>query len=150
MKCPECGLDWYFNMAAAVAAVIFDEQGRLLLTVRAHEPSKGMLDLPGGFVDMGETAEQAVKRELLEELCIDVEPVEYLGSFPNEYVYSGILYETLDLVFICRANHLEGMTPGDDVSGVVRIKPEEIVPDDAGLSSVKEILISVKKRFAKE
>jgi len=133
-----------------VAAVIFDEQGRLILTVRAHEPAKGMLDLPGGFVDMGETAEEALKREVMEELGIDVEPVEYMGSFPNEYLYSEVLYETLDMVFICKAAQMEQLTPGDDVSGVVMISPDEIVPDDAGLSSIKEVLVSVKKRFSKQ
>jgi hypothetical protein len=86
----------------------------------------------------------------MEELQIDVEPLEYLGSFPNKYLYSGILYETLDMVFICKAANLEVVNPGDDVSGIVRVRPEELAPDDAGLTSIKEILISVKKRFSKK
>lgn len=51
-------------MAAAVAGLIFNEKGQLLLTIRAKDPGKGLLDLPGGFVDMGENADQALRREI--------------------------------------------------------------------------------------
>src|SRR5208337_901997 len=68
--CKQCGFHFYFNAAAAVAGLIEDDKGRLLMTVRAHDPAKGALDLPGGFVDFDETAEDALKREVKEELSL--------------------------------------------------------------------------------
>ncbi|NEQ99324.1 MAG: NUDIX domain-containing protein [Cyanothece sp. SIO2G6] len=69
--CSRCGFILYMNAAAAVAALI-ESNGDLLLTVRAHNPSAGMLDLPGGFVDHQETIEAALVRELREELGVDI------------------------------------------------------------------------------
>jgi 8-oxo-dGTP diphosphatase len=53
--------------ALTVDCVVFDGEGRLLLIRRANEPFKGRYALPGGFVDAGETVEQAALRELREE-----------------------------------------------------------------------------------
>ena len=59
-----------------VGAVVFDAD-RVLLVKRAHEPLKGEWSLPGGAVELGETLEAAVAREVLEEtgLAVDVGPV---------------------------------------------------------------------------
>ena len=62
---------------------------------RAKEPAKGTLDLPGGFVDMGETVEQGMIREIKEETGLDVEEIQYLFSSPNVYMYSGMGVHTL-------------------------------------------------------
>ena len=56
--------------ALSVDAVVFDDQGRLLLIQRKYPPFQGQYALPGGFVDYGETVEDAVQRELLEETGI--------------------------------------------------------------------------------
>jgi 8-oxo-dGTP diphosphatase len=53
--------------ALAADCVVFDPQGRLLLIRRKNPPFQGQYALPGGFVDYGETTEQAAIRELLEE-----------------------------------------------------------------------------------
>lgn len=55
----------------SVDAVLFDTQGRLLLIRRKYPPFQGQFALPGGFVDVGETVEHAVLRELKEETGID-------------------------------------------------------------------------------
>lgn len=56
--------------ALTADCVVFDSSDRLLLVRRANEPFKGMHALPGGFVDAGETVEQAALRELREETGI--------------------------------------------------------------------------------
>ena len=68
--CTNCNLTYYANASASTAAIITNSKGEVLLTTRAFNPAKGMLDLPGGFVDMNETAEEAIIRELKEELNI--------------------------------------------------------------------------------
>src|ERR1039457_2303418 len=72
IECTACGFVLFLNMAAAVA-VIMECRGKILFGIRKHEPARGMLDLPGGFVDPGETAEEAVRREVKEELNIDLD-----------------------------------------------------------------------------
>lgn len=97
--CPECGFDLYCNVAAAVGVIICDSTNHILLEVRAKEPRKGFLAFPGGFVDPDERAEEAVKRECLEEIGAEVENIQFLCSFPNTYEYKNIEYKTCDLFF---------------------------------------------------
>lgn len=59
-RCGSCGFIMYVNPSSVVAAFILNEKDELLVCVRAHEPSKGMWDLPGGFIDDLETAETAI------------------------------------------------------------------------------------------
>ena len=91
MLCSSCGFVFYINAAAAVATFIRNEAGELLVCRRAKEPAKGTLDLAGGFVDENETAEEAVSREIAEELQAKITHAEYLFSLPNSYEYSGRL-----------------------------------------------------------
>ena len=62
----------------AVSAAIFRE-GRVLIVRRARPPSRGVYTLPGGGVELGETLEQAVIREVREETGLEIEPIELAG-----------------------------------------------------------------------
>ena len=99
--CEGCGFVYYFNPSAATVAVIVNERNELLVCVRAKEPAKGTLDLPGGFCDMHESAEQGVAREVLEETGMRVTETKYLFSLPNTYLYSGFVVHTIDAFFLC-------------------------------------------------
>ena len=94
--CLDCGFTYYFNPSSATVALIQNGQGDLLVCRRGKEPAKGTLDLPGGFVDMFETGEEGVIREVKEETGLDVCRAQYLFSLPNLYLYSGFLVHTLD------------------------------------------------------
>ncbi len=138
-SCGECGFEFYINAAAAVAVLIEDKQGRLLFVRRAREPMKGTLDLPGGFVDPGETLEEALSREIKEELNLDIDSFSYFCSFPNTYLYGGIVYYTLDLTFLCTVKDLSRIRAGDDAGEHLFISPERIRLEDIGLDSIREI-----------
>ena len=115
LKCRDCGFHFFVNSAAAVAALVVNKEGKLLLTTRGVEPDYGKLDLPGGFVDPGETAEDALKRELWEELGMKVKSMEYITSAPNEYIFSGISVFTLDMAFRVIPLTISGLKAQDDI-----------------------------------
>ncbi len=139
-KCVDCGFVFYFNAATAVAVIIRDSENRVLLTKRAFDPGKGTFDLPGGFVDPLESAEHAVDREIQEELSLKITSKIYRGSFPNRYLYGGIVYFTCDLVFECTVETLEGITAADDVAGYEFVHVTEEVIAKTGSQSIKDIL----------
>ncbi len=139
-KCEGCHFNYYINSSAAVACLIFNQEGKLLLARRAVEPAKGMLDLPGGFVEPMERAEEAVNREIREELGVQVTQADFLVSYPNEYIFSGFSVFTVDLAFICCVDNLSGIIPGDDVSEVEFIFPREIKKDELCSESMVKII----------
>jgi NAD+ diphosphatase len=134
--CGACAFVFFLNVAAAVAAIIRDPEGRVLLTRRAHDPAAGKLDVPGGFVDPGETAEEALRREILEELNLVLDDVRYFCSVTNVYEYGGLNYRTLDLYFICRAVNLSAIRVADDISAYSFVDPRAIDPADVAFESI--------------
>ncbi|MGE4587314.1 MAG: NUDIX domain-containing protein [Mangrovibacterium sp.] len=142
-KCSRCGFHYFFNTSAAVAALIFDKKDRLLLTRRAVEPYKGQLDLPGGFIDPGESAEEALRRELKEELGVEPAAWKYLGSFPNTYPYSGFNVYTVDLAFAVNIKTPELMTPMDDIASFAFYEPSSVDLRQLPSASIKRIVRGV-------
>lgn len=144
-RCENCGFVYYFNSCAATVAIIINDKKELLVATRAHEPVKGTLDLPGGFVDMYETGEVAVAREVKEETGLYVEKIQYLFSIPNIYVYSGFEVHTLDLVYLCKVKDTHILKAEDDVANLEFIKISELNPDLFGLMSIKEVIKKIQK-----
>ncbi len=136
-RCAKCGFVYYFNPSAAVAALILNDKGELLVATRAHEPAKGSLDLPGGFIDSFESAEQGVRREVREECNIELSRVEYLFSAPNIYNYSNFDVHTLDLFFECRVDDLSQLHSADDVASLEFVPLAKIEISKFGLSSIR-------------
>jgi ADP-ribose pyrophosphatase YjhB (NUDIX family) len=136
--CENCGFNYYINPSAAVAAFILNKEGELLVGRRAHDPAKGTLDLPGGFVALEETGEEAVKREIKEELNLTVTKAEMIFTIPNRYRWSGMTIPTLDLFYQCKVENLDELKPLDDVVETFFIKLDYIHPEDFGLASIRE------------
>ncbi len=61
--------------------VIFDGEGRILLIRRKNEPFRGAFALPGGFVEIGETAQAACRREVLEETGLTIGALRFVGIY---------------------------------------------------------------------
>jgi len=136
LKCGSCGFRYFINMSASVAAVIRNNKNEVLFTVRKHDPAAGMLDLPGGFVDLGETAEDAISREIKEELNLSINKMEFVGTFTNKYIYGEIEYQTLDLVFNCTVDSFTEIQVADDVSGYVFRDIKTVEAKEVGLDSI--------------
>lgn len=137
-RCDTCGFIYYFNSSAAVVAVIGNDKGEILVARRANDPAKDTLDLPGGFIDMDETAEEAVTREVGEETGLQIISTQYLFSIPNIYVYSGFEVHTVDLFFRCLTDDFHGLKAQDDVSELQFIATDKLNPSDFGLISIRK------------
>ncbi len=83
-------------VVACVGAVVHDAAGRLLLIRRGHEPHAGSWSLPGGRVEAEETAEQAVRREVLEETGLAVRPGAVVGRV--QIPAGDVVYDVVDLL----------------------------------------------------
>ena len=136
--CVDCGFIYYFNSSAAAVALILNEQNELLVCRRAKDAAKGTLDLPGGFIDMGETAEEGVAREVLEETGLIVEKAVYQFTLPNIYVYSDFEVHTLDMFFLCKVADTSQFKAMDDVSELFFLPLNAICIEAFGLSSIQK------------
>lgn len=141
-QCTTCGFVYYFNPSSAVACFIRNPEGELLLVRRAKDPAKGTLDLPGGFVDMHESAEEAARREVKEETGLDVTGCRYLFSLPNIYPYCGFDVHTVDMFFECLAPSFSEAHAEDDAAEIVIRRKEELKPEEFGLQSISKAIYS--------
>ncbi|MFR9620892.1 MAG: NUDIX domain-containing protein [Rikenellaceae bacterium] len=137
-RCAACGFVYYFNPSAATVAIIRNDEGAILVTTRAHAPAAGSFDLPGGFVDSFESAEESICREVGEECNLEVFDTRYLFSLPNLYRYSDFDVHTLDMFFECRVSGLDCLRAADDVAALQFISPADIDLSLFGLVSVRE------------
>ena len=100
-SCDACQMSNFFGPVAAVGALVTNENDELFLVRRARDPGKGQWGLPGGFVDRGESVEEALAREVYEETQMKVTSVNLLTTRPNEYKYKGVISPVIDLFYCC-------------------------------------------------
>jgi NAD+ diphosphatase len=85
-KCPRCGLLSYPRIAPAI--IVGVRKADRILLVRAHRHRSGLYSNVAGFVEPGETLEEAVRRELDEEVGLRVRGIRYFGSQPWPFPHS--------------------------------------------------------------
>lgn len=145
-KCQDCGFSYYLNASAATVALILNDKEELLVVSRKNDPGKDMLDLPGGFIDMDETAEEGMAREVKEETGLDAAEVIYQYSYPNTYLYSGFLVHTLDMFFLVKPKSLSHIEALDDAAAYYWIPLVQIDIEKFAFESTKNGL----KRFLQQ
>jgi NAD+ diphosphatase len=122
-ECRACGRRVYANPAPTASALVVDDDGRVLLARRAGNPGTGMWDLPGGFIEEGEDPVATLRRELEEEAGVEIEPIEFLGAFPDRYGENGVY----TVNFYWTARILSGEpAPADDVADFGWFAPDEL------------------------
>ena len=148
LRCGGCSLSFYFNPTVAAAAFVFDPAGRVLLVRRAKEPSAGKLAVPGGFIDVGESAEDGLRREVREEVGIEIDRLRFLVSFPNAYHYAEVTYPVVDLYFTAFAVNPEAARPLDAVLGVEWRLLEAVPDEEIAFVSMRVALERLKQETA--
>jgi len=111
--CPQC--EWiHFNDPKVAAAVLVEQDGRVLLVRRVNEPHRGLWTLPAGFVDAGEDPARAAERECLEETGLSVRVMRVLDVIAGREHERGA-----DFVIAYQGEVLSGaLSPGDDSDAV--------------------------------
>ncbi len=146
--CDSCSFTYFQNVAAAAAALL-DYNGKILFVRRVREPQKGKLDLPGGFIDPNESAEDGMNRELKEELGITFAQMKYLGSAPNVYLYKDVTYYTCDLFFYVKIESLPTNIDDSEIASLELIDPLKVDKNEIAFSSTRkgiELLIKTTDR----
>lgn len=96
--------------------VLFNEKGEVLLEERSDD---GYFDFPGGSIDLKESAEDAARRELLEETGLVADELElfkvYSGEITHYVYFNGDEIYGVDLVYICKKYHGEEKPQLDEV-----------------------------------
>jgi ADP-ribose pyrophosphatase YjhB (NUDIX family) len=98
--------------------------GKALVTVRAREPEKGRVDVPGGFVEVGEHPARGLEREVLEELGVEIK-VEGNPVLLATHTYGPEGNWVLAISFLARIVAGEP-SPADDVAEIRWVSAEEI------------------------
>lgn len=113
------------HIVTSVVAVIIDEQERVLLTKRSIQPFKDMWVMPGGQIDLGEPIMAALRREVDEEVGLDVEPGSLIDVF--EHVTPGEdNCHYIILFYRCRPLHANVEHNHDEVAEVQWVRRHEL------------------------
>ena len=118
INCPHCGYGAYYNPKPVAAAIPVTTSNEIVLLKRGFDPGKDLWTFPGGFVDLGESVEQAARREAQEELEIDIELTRLVG------VYSRPEDRVVLIVFAATTTQTPQTT--DEAPEVQAFKPDDI------------------------
>lgn len=100
--CSVCGFEFFQNSKPTSSAIIENEKDEILFVKRAVEPNRGKWDIPGGFLENGEDPVDGVKREAMEELSVEIEPIKISSVHVDKYAYRDGDFYTLNLYYKCK------------------------------------------------
>ncbi|CAN5234691.1 hypothetical protein BH09PAT2_BH09PAT2_01020 [soil metagenome] len=141
LSCPKCKLQYYVNPKPTNAVLLKNGKDELLLVKRKHDPKKGYWDLPGGFINTGETAEESVHREVEEELKIRISDIHYLCSFYDTYEFGEIKAHTICFLFEAKMINPEVMNPSDDVESFKYFDTKNLPYDSFAFPPMRDALL---------
>jgi ADP-ribose pyrophosphatase YjhB (NUDIX family) len=118
ISCPHCGYGAYYNPKPVAAAIPLTPDGHIILLKRGFDPGKDLWTFPGGFVDLGESVDDAARREAQEELEIAITITSLVG------VYSHKDDRVVLIVFAATTDETPRTTP--EALEVDAFKPDEI------------------------
>ena len=147
LVCTGCNLQYYVNPRPTNAVILHNKKNELLLVKRKHNPQKGLWDLPGGFININETVEESVHREVREELNIRISNIQYMSSFYDTYEFRGIKAYTICFLFKANMINPKELKPSDDAESLDFFAPDNIPFDQIAFEPMREALLRLYKRI---
>jgi NAD+ diphosphatase len=138
ISCKQCGLVHYINPIPCNAVIITNDSGEIMLVERRTDPFAGKWDLPGGFIDLDEDLEGSIRREIREELGVELEDLKYVLSTHDRYLYKGVCDYTVGFIVSARIKAGENPAAADDAKSFRFFKPAELPWDDIAFASVRK------------
>lgn len=132
LVCLDCGFIHYINPRPVAGTIPVRADGKILLGRRDIEPRRGFWVFPGGFMDVGETAEEAAIRETMEETRLEVTNLELLGVFTR--LQPGVV------VIVYQAEAIGEAEVGDETSEIGWFAAHEIPWDEIAFDSTEAAL----------
>ena len=142
LTCAQCGFFTYATPKPTASAVCLEDD-RVLLARRAIEPYRGFWALPGGFVEEDEHPLDTLRREVAEEIGVEVTPRAFIGSWLDKYAAKGDPRSTLNLYWAARVVAGEPRV-SDEVSEVLWFALDELPSEDEiAFRNVPQVLAAV-------
>ncbi len=148
IHCDQCGFHIYLSPALANAIIIENKKKEILLVKRKFSPKKNYWDLPGGFIEYNETAEESIIRETREELHIGLTNFRYFKSYIGHYPYRNVDYITLGIVFVLK-DFGENIRIDDDVSAYAYFSHSNIPFEKLAFEPIRKALEDYLSSFQK-
>ncbi|MCA9830705.1 MAG: NUDIX hydrolase [Dehalococcoidia bacterium] len=140
LVCMDCGFVHYINPRPVAGTIPAREDGRLLLLRRAIEPRLGSWVFPGGYMDVGETAEEAAIRETMEEAMLEVTQLQLSGVYTRP--------EPGVVVIVYEALAVGEAAVGEETSEIAWFEPEKIPWGELAFDSTEWALRDWTRRRA--
>ena len=141
----KCGFIFWHNSKPCVVAIILNDANHVLMTSRGIEPDQGKLDLPGGFVMLGELPEDAVIRETKEELGVDVEVLDFVGFAVDRYYYQDFHETTLISAYLVKIVSGEPYAADNrEIGGIEWVDPDDFDSERLAFSNNETFIKMIK------
>ena len=147
--CEQCQQDYYFNPRPCIEMILFNEAGEVLVSERGQEPAKGMSDIPGGFVDFNETLDEALEREVKEELGLnpdDYSEPHYVMSWYGNYPWGKETVKTVMADFTADLKAGRRPEAKDDVASVSFVPIDQLSKQNFSYDGYPEIIKAAQRQ----
>ncbi len=137
LLCPNCKYKQYINPVPCNGVIIVNEQNQIMLVRRKSDPKKGYWDLPGGFIEPGESFVGSVEREIREELGIEIEMIKIVGIYNDYYLYEGVNIPTFGVVVEAKIKSGE-LSINDDITDYKFFNKEDVLSQELAFDSLRK------------
>jgi ADP-ribose pyrophosphatase YjhB (NUDIX family) len=141
----------FLNASPAVGVVLFNDKDEVIILERAIDPGKGLLDIPGGFCDGSENLEEALAREIKEEIGLapdQYDPPQYVSSGIDPYDFKGEVLPVLGVIFEARLRPGAQPVAADDAASAEFITLHDIDMSRVYFPAVRKALGKLLDKYA--